>query len=90
MALKTLGHIPGSVNETQWHSQLVKAFSDVSGKRCRVCGLGGVGHAPDTIRAGYAPHAFDGVAVACGHSYAGRQCSAGNCAHIMGHCEACN
>jgi hypothetical protein len=90
MALRGLGHAPGSVGEADWHNHLERAFSAVAGKQCRVCGLGGVGHAPDTKRLGYEPHPFNSVPVHCGHPFAGKQCHAGGCVHVGGHCEACN
>jgi hypothetical protein len=61
MALRRVGHAPGSAAEADWHDTLGRAFQAVAGKVCTVCGLGGVGHAPQSEWLGYAAHKFDGV-----------------------------
>lgn len=62
MALRRLGHTPGSKSEKEWHNSLAQAFSNVAGQVCRVCGLGGVGHGPESIWLGHDPHTFVGIA----------------------------
>lgn len=61
MALTRLGHEPGSQNETDWHAALGNAFAAVRGQVCSACGLGGVGHAPESKWLGFDPHPFAGV-----------------------------
>jgi len=59
--LRSLGHEPGSAAEKEWHNALAQAFDNVRGKVCKVCGLGGVGHGPESKSLGYERHTFDGI-----------------------------
>lgn len=61
MTLHRLGHTPGSRAETDWHNTLANTFTALRGKVCSVCGLGGVGHSPETQWLGNEPHPFEGI-----------------------------
>lgn len=58
--MKQLGFIPGSREESEWRGALIKVFSAIEGQVCNVCGLGGVGHAPESRWLGYERHVFAG------------------------------
>lgn len=56
--LHKLGHTPGSAAETEWHNTLANAFTATRGTVCNVCGLGGVGHGPESGWLGFERHAY--------------------------------